>query len=296
MQNYLKFNFDDSSDDLSIIRFYNVFIQHDNPIDKVSFLENEFEDIIYNISNNANKKVEIALKKNNIFKIIKNINKNKQKQKQKRINLYNKLGQIEINDNDNNSNTVYATQEYKYLIFNKATKYYTTYFLMVPLFKDSKRITKTRKYNNDDIFKKIRGKFLKEIIKKKLNKKLEHLKIVFKFVFTDISQNTKIEDNIIDLNSTLEEVLKSVKSNEKVFEELEKIDGGDKELKAILSAKMEYLYKEYFNSQEFQNSIKELIDKREYYEYIYLYIQKSKEFFDYYNIKKLKNREIYKSE
>ena len=120
--------------------------------------------------------------------------------------------------------------------------------------------------------------------------------VVFKFVFTDISQNTKIEDNIIDLNSTLEEVLKSVKSNEKVFEELEKIGGGDKELKAILSAKMEYLYKEYFNSQEFQNSIKELIDKREYYEYIYLYIQKSKEFFDYYNIKKLKNREIYKSE
>ena len=90
--------------------------------------ENEFESIIYNISNNANKKVEIAFKKNNIFKIIKNINKNKQKQKQKRINLYNKLGQIEINENDNNSNTVYATQEYKYLIFNKATKYFINYF------------------------------------------------------------------------------------------------------------------------------------------------------------------------
>ena len=296
MPSYSEFNFDESSDDLNIIRFSNIFIQHDNPIDNFSFIENEFENMIYNISNNSNNKAEIAHKKNNLFKIIKNINKNKQKQKQKRINLYNKLGQIEINDNDNNSNTVYATQEYKYLIFNKATNYYTTYFLMVPLFKDSKSITKTRKYNNDDIFKKIRGKFLKEIIKKKLNKKLEHLKIVFKFVFTDISQNTKIEDNIIDLNSTLEEVLKSVKSNEKVFEELEKIGGGDKELKAILSAKMEYLYKEYFNSQEFQNSIKELIDKRENYEYIYLYIQKSKEFFDYYNIKKIKNREIYKSE
>ena len=111
-----------------------------------------------------------------------------------------------------------------------------------------------------------------------------------KFVFTDISQNTKIEDNINYLNSTLEEILKSVKSNEKVFEELEKIGGGDEELKTILSTKMEYLYKEYFNSQEFQNSIKKLIEDSEPCDYINIYIKKSKEFFDYYSIEKAKNK------
>jgi hypothetical protein len=224
------------------------------------------------------------------------INKNKQNQKQKRINQNNKLGQIEIDDNDNNSNTVYVTQENKYLIFNKAIKYYTNYFLILPIFKNSKGTTKTRKYDNDDIYKKIRGKFFHEIIKNKLNQKLENLKIIVRFVFTDISQNTKIEDNIKYLSLTLEEVLKSIDSNKKVFDELEKIDGGDEELKTILSAKMEYLYKEYFNSQEFQNSIKELIDNHEYYDYIYLYIKKSKDFFDYYSIKRLKNQEIYKNE
>ena len=123
-----------------------------------------------------------------------------------------------------------------------------------------------------------------------MNQKLKLLGIKVKFVFTDISQNTKIEDNIINLNSTLEEVLKSVKSNEKVFEELEKIGGGDEELKTILSTKMEYLYKEYFNSQEFQNSIKKLIEDSEPCDYINIYIKKSKEFFYYYSIEKAKNK------
>ena len=188
------------------------------------------------------------------------------------------------------------TQEYKYLIFSRIIKDYTSNFSLLPFFKNSKGTTKTRKCDNDDINKKIRGKFLHEIIINKLNPKLENLKIEIKFVFTSISQNTNIKDNIKYLNSTLEEVLKSINSNEKVFEELEKIGSENEELKIILSTKIEYLYKEYFNSQEFQNSIKELIDIGEYYDYIHLYIKKSKEFFDYYSIKKLKNENIYKSE
>ena len=99
------------------------------------------------------------------------------------------------------------------MIFNKAIKYYTNYFLILPIFKISKETIKTRKCDNDDINKKIRGKFFHEIIINKLNPKLEDLKIEKKFVFTAISQNTNIKDNIKYLNSTLEEVLKSVKSN-----------------------------------------------------------------------------------
>ena len=53
---------------------------------------------------------------------------------------------------------------------------------------------------------------------------------------------------------------------------------------------MEYLYKEYFNSQEFQNSIKKLIEDSEPCDYINIYIKKSKEFFDYYSIEKAKNK------
>ena len=295
MQYDLEFNFNDSSNDLNI-SFGTDFIPHVNPIYNDVYIGNVFEDLLDIINNKTNKKVETAHKKNNIFKIIKIINKNKQEQKQRRINQNNKLGQIEIDDNDNNSNTVYVTQENKYLIFSKIIKYYNPNFLILPFFKNSKRTTNARKCDNDDIYIKIRGKFFREIVKVILNKKLENLKFERKFVFTDISQNTNIKGNIKYLNSTLEEVLKTVKSNEKAFEKLEKISGGDEELKNILNTKIEYLYKEYFNSQEFQNSIKELIDNGEYYDYIYLYIKKSEDFFDYYSIKKLKNQEINNNE
>ena len=180
-----------------------------------------------------------------------------------------------------------------YLIFNKVVNDYISDYSKKPFFQilDNKNGgKKSRKYENDDIYKKIRGNFFHIIVKDKLNQKLKLLGIKVKFVFADISQNTKIEDNIINLNSTLEEVLKSVKSNKTVFEELEKIGGGDEELKTILSTKMEYLYKEYFNSQEFQNSIKKLIEDSEPRDYINIYIKKSKEFFDYYSIEKTKNK------
>ena len=291
MQSDPEFDFNDNSQDLCI-PFDNFFIQHVNPFNIDIYNENElnYQDLLDIINNKSKKKNK---RKDNILEIIKINNKKKQKEKHKRINQNKKLGQaVVIKDNENNSNTAYATQEYKYLMFSRKIKDYTSNFLILPFFKNSK----TRKKDNDDIYKKIRGKFFHEIIKKKLNPKLGNLKIISKFVFTKISQNTKIEDNIIYLNATLEEVLKSVKPNKKVFEELEKIGGGDEELKTILSTKIEYLYKEYFNSQEFQNSVKELIDNGEYYDYIYLYIKKSKEFFDYYSIKKLKNKEIFKSE
>ena len=180
-----------------------------------------------------------------------------------------------------------------YLIFSKVVNDYISDYSKKHYFEilgNKNAEKKLRKYENDDIYKKIRGNFFHIIVKNKLNQNLKLLGIKVKFVFTDISQNTKIEDNIINLNSTLEEVLKSVKSNEKVFEELEKIGGGDEELKTILSTKMEYLYKEYFNSQEFQNSIKKLIEDSEPCDYINIYIKKSKEFFDYYSIEKAKNK------
>ena len=149
-------------------------------------------------------------------------------------------------------------------------------FLSQPIFTHwvpNKGIIKTRKYTNDDIYKKIRGKFFHEIVIGKLNRILEKMNIQIKFEFADISQNSNIEDNIKYLNSTLEEVLKTVKFNQKTFDELEKLGDDVEKIKPILNAKMQYLYKEYFDSEEYQKFIGEMIEKNEYYDYKYLYIK-----------------------
>jgi len=154
-------------------------------------------------------------------------------------------------------------------------------FLSQPIFTHwvpNKGIIKTRKYTNDDIYKKIRGKFFHEIVIGKLNRILEKMNIQIKFEFADISQNSNIEDNIKYLNSTLEEVLKTVKFNQKAFDELEKLGDDVEKIKPILNAKMQYLYKEYFDSEEYQKFIGEMIEKNEYYDYKYLYIKKVKIF------------------
>ena len=166
-------------------------------------------------------------------------------------------------------------------------------FLSQPIFTHwvpNKGIIKTRKYTNDDIFKKIRGKFFHEIVIGKLNRILEKMNIQIKFEFADISQNSNIEDNIKYLNSTLKEVLRTVKFNQLVLDELEKLGDDAEEINLILNAKMQYLYKEYFDSEEYQKSIGEMIEKKEYYDYIYLYIKKSQQFFNYYSIQNSKNK------
>ena len=116
-------------------------------------------------------------------------------------------------------------------------------------------------------------------------------KLNIKFQYAEISQNSKIEVNEKYLISTVEEVLKTVKENKKVFEELEKEKDLNKEVKEILNTKVEDIYKEYFNSEEFQKSIKKMSEKREKYYYIYLYIQKCINYFDYYNNRKIEIEE-----
>ena len=133
MQYESEFNFNDSSNDLSI-SFDNDFFRHVNPIYNDAYIENVFDALLDIINNKTNKNVEVDHKKNNTFKIIKIINKNKQKQNQRRINQNNKLGQIEIDGNDNNSNIVYESQENKYLIFSKILKYYTSNFVILNFF------------------------------------------------------------------------------------------------------------------------------------------------------------------
>lgn len=168
---------------------------------------------------------------------------------------------------------------YKNKVFRIAESDNISYYLEQPIFKmvsKTKNIVKSRKYDNGNIYKKIRGRIFKLVIKKlKKNLKIE-------FVYAKISQNSKKIDNKQYLNSTIEEVLRTVEENIKVFEELEKANSLDEESKEILNSKVEDIYKEYFNSEEFQESLKDM-KKKHYDDYIYLYIQKCKNYFDYYN-------------
>ena len=220
---------------------------------------------------NEDKKPENpSTKKESIFKILKF--ENEKNKKKININVQNEHMDI--------------TPDIKFLIFEKAKTDNTSLFLSRPIFSQwvpGKGIIKTRKYTNDDIFKKIRGKFFHEIVIGKLNRILEKMNIQMKFEFADISQNSNIKDNIKYLNSTLKEVLKTVKFNQTVLDEIEKLGDDAEEIKPILNAKIRYLYKEYFDSEEYQKSIGEMLEINENYDYIYLYIKKSKDFFNYYS-------------
>ena len=251
---------------------------HSNSNDSGYYGEGEFIQKLYFISNKK-RKISSTIQKR-IFKIIKAEKENKQ-------NKVNKNVQNEHMD---------ISSENKFLIFEKA-KTDNTMFLSQPIFSQcfpNKGIIKTRKYTNDDIYKKIRGKFFHEIVIGKLNRILEKMNIQMKFEFADISQNSNIKDNIKYLNSTLKEVLKTVKFNQKVFDEIEKLGDDAEEIKPILNAKMQYLYNEYFDSEEYQKSIGEMLEINEYCDYIYLYIKKSKDFFNYYSIENSKKNKYKK--
>ena len=270
-----KFNSqeDDITTELSYI-FSNV--PHPNSIDSEGDSEGELTRKLYGLIIDEKRKIPSTIIKR-IFKIIK-------VEKEKKQNKVNKNIQNEHMD---------ITPDIKFLIFEKAKTDNTSLFLSQPIFSQwvpGKGIIKTRKYTNDDIFKKIRGKFFHEIVIGKLNRILEKMNIQIKFEFTIISQNSNIEDNIKYLNSTLKEVLKTVKFNQIVLDELEKLGDDAEEINLILNAKMQYLYKEYFDSEEYQKSIGEMIEKKEYYDYIYLYIKKSQQFFNYYSIQNSKNK------
>ena len=270
-----KFNSqeDDITTELSYI-FSNV--PHPNSIDSEGDSEGELTRKLYGLIIDEKRKIPSTIIKR-IFKIIK-------VEKEKKQNKVNKNIQNEHMD---------ITPDINFLIFEKAKTDNTSLFLSQLIFSQwvpGKGIIKTRKYTNDDIYKKIRGKFFHEIVIGKLNRILEKMNIQIKFEFTVISQNSNIEDNIKYLNSTLKEVLRTVKFNQIVLDELEKLGDDAEEINLILNVKMQYLYKEYFDSEEYQKSIGEMIEKKEYYDYIYLYIKKSQQFFNYYSIQNSKNK------
>ena len=282
--NYITQNFSDNEDVIKDKIYFNDNKNNENKNNKnIMNLENDNKKENINEDKKAKKeKINENFKPNEInernvviFKVIKN------------------------KKNNNNDNIIsYLPHAHKYLVFRERKSGIISSYLETPIFKivsSSKDKKAKRKYNNDDIYKKLRGKIFHFVIKK-LNNNLKKLNI--KFQYAEISQNSKIEVNEKYLISTVEEVLKTVEANKKAFEKLEKENTLEVEIKEILNAKVKDIYKEYFNSEEFQESIKEMHEEKEEndeendkYYYIYLYIQKCKNCFNYYNIKIEENNE-----
>ena len=168
-------------------------------------------------------------------------------------------------------------------------------YSLKPLFKVCKIVNKknkkTRKYDRDNMFKKVRQAIysrLKKIFRYKLKKLLS----------TNFNQNSKKINNKKYLKMKLKELLKHIyienikkktknnkyiltKEDEKFLAYIEK-DFNDEKLKPILNMKMEDIYKEFFKSQEYQDLIEKLRNEGNYYFYIYTFIEKNKGFVKYY--------------
>lgn len=197
----------------------------------------------------------------------------------------------------------------EYYTKNKLQLYMNNKFVINKYSIDSegrqKKLKKTRKYKSDDIRKKIKVHFhkeLKNIINQNLKKAGSNELISFlpQFFIGNISKKF----NGQYMNTTLEELLltnftefqkdypnkdidlKQYNKNKDTLEYLAK----NKEISRIsgfdIVKKMKYkeILGKYFSSLEFENSIDFLKDKNESYEYIQEYILMAKNYLDYFNL------------
>ena len=155
---------------------------------------------------------------------------------------------------------------------------------------DEERKDNKRKFNMDNMSKKVRQKIssklveifgdeLKKLSFKKFNQDGNSIKnknylnmsvkeILINILLENINKNTTINNDYI-----------LTKVNEKFIESLA---NNDERLKFILNMKMEDIYNEFFDSKEYQDLIKELIEQKNDYYYIHLFIKKNKNFVEYY--------------
>ena len=191
---------------------------------------------------------------------------------------------------------------------NKLRLYMNTKFVINKFFIDDegnkKKMKRKRKYNSDDIRKKIKVRFHK-VLKNKINGSLKNAGATELFTFLPqfFISNISKKFNYQYMNSTFEEILstnftefkkdpptanidnKQFIKNKKILEylknnkEISRLSGFD------IVKKMKYkdILKNYFNSREFENSIEILKDReKESYEYIQEYILVAKSYVAYY--------------
>ena len=164
---------------------------------------------------------------------------------------------------------------------------------------DEERKDNKRKFNMDNMSKKVRQKIssklveifgdeLKKLSFQKFNQDGNSIKnknylnmsvkeLLINILLENINKNTTINNDYI-----------LTKVNEKFIESLA---NDDERLKFILNMKMENIYNEFFDSKEYQDLIKELIEQKNDYYYIHLFIKKNKNFVEYYKNAKERTNE-----
>ena len=101
----------------------------------------------------------------------------------------------------------------------------------------------------------------------------------YKYFERTSSRKLKNISKIIKRKKEVEKNKKDWKYNNKILNSLKNSD--DKIINHILEKKMKDIYKDYLDSDEFQQSIKELKNEGKYYDYIHDYIIIAYNYFDY---------------
>ena len=155
---------------------------------------------------------------------------------------------------------------------------------------DEERKDNKRKFNMDNMSKKVRQKIssklveifgdeLKKLSFKKFNQDGNSIKNknYLNMSVKELLINILLEN--INKNTTINNDYFLTKEDEKFIESLA---NNDERLKFILNMKMEDIYNEFFDSKEYPDLIKELIEQKNDYYYIHHFIKKNKNFVEYY--------------
>lgn len=152
----------------------------------------------------------------------------------------------------------------------------------------------SRKEKSDEIRKKIKSRFFKSL-KNCINDELNKISFPYEFEFLPqnfISNISKNENKII-INKTLKEIILDNKednsekcnNNIKLLEYLN-LNKNNKEIGKIyniFNQTFQNLFSEYLESKEFKNSIIKLKEEGNYFDYIKDYIDKAKDFVNYFS-------------
>ena len=242
----------------------------------------------------SNKTSDDLKKSKNSKKLIFGINKDKKRRKDIQIKAH---INSPINKNIECAGIIINKEE-KYFPFNEPKglnsffdlKFYTKKYCL----KENgqiRRIKKRRKFKSDNILKKIKSRFHKEL-KNILNKNLK--KAGSKKLFDSLPQcfisNISKIANSEYLNITFKELLSidfRLKYNNVNYleqnPEISKLSG----FSIIKNIKYRDLLKNYFNSAQFEQSIIQLKNKKESPEYIIKYITKAKNYVNFYSFEKI---------
>ena len=209
----------------------------------------------------------------------------------------------EINNFNNNFSAIFERPQYikkENNMFGKLEKEneeYINKYTNKPIFmKHEKTNIKNRKYMKDDMRKRIKSNFYKQL-KKKLNDKLREINIFnqnFAFSQSMIINVAKIE-NKKSLDMPLKEILlreykNDVRTKEKNKEIINKYVKKDEPIDNILKIQLKFLYNEYLHSEQFNESINKLSEE-ENYDYIHNYIKVAEKFIYFFKKEKIELNE-----